>query len=106
MFVTIELDRHGSAGHHAPVRVHRADLAQLEVLADSFVLAGWAPGEFWIASYFSPGAEIRARLEGCIIADDVAIEDAAADWAAVALLGGDPPPADPSRRHRGGPWTA
>ena len=58
-----------------------------KVVADSFVLRGGTPGEFWIASYDSPAAVVRERLESFIIADDVAIEDATAGWAAVAVLG-------------------
>jgi len=56
------------------------------VLADSFVLR--APGEhaFWIGSYFSPATTILERLESHIIADDVTLADATADWAAVSVL--------------------
>ena len=58
-----------------------------KVLADSFVLRGTAGNEFWIGSYFSPAAVIRARLEGHIIADDVMIEDVTVGWAAVSVMG-------------------
>ena len=58
-----------------------------KVLGDSFVLRGTAGNEFWIGSYFSPAAVIRARLEGHIIADDVMIEDVTAGWAAVSVMG-------------------
>jgi tRNA-modifying protein YgfZ len=58
-----------------------------KVLADSFVIRSATPGEFWIASYYSPTAVVRERLESFIIADDVTIEDATAGWAAVAVLG-------------------
>src|SRR5688500_2187714 len=34
-----------------------------KVLADSFVLRGGAPDEFWIGSYFSSSDTIRERLE-------------------------------------------
>ena len=58
-----------------------------KVLADSFVVRGAAANEFWIGSYFSPAAVIRARLEGHIIADDVTIEDMTDDWAALSVVG-------------------
>lgn len=57
-----------------------------KVVADSFVLKGDGPGEFWIGSYFSSAASIRERLESHIIADDVSIEDCTAAWAGVCLL--------------------
>lgn len=71
-----------------------------KVLADSFVIRGGAgagsgkgdtgaagAAEFWIGSYFSPGAVIKERLEAYVIADDVTIEDVTAEWAGVTLLG-------------------
>ena len=58
-----------------------------KVVADSFVVRGAEPAEFWVGSYFSPAAVIRERLEAFIIADDVTIEDVTAAWAAVTLLG-------------------
>ncbi len=64
--------------------------AKGKVVADSFVLPAppvdGAPG-FWVGSYFSAAAAVRARLESCIVADDVTIEDATADWAAVTIFG-------------------
>jgi hypothetical protein len=60
-----------------------------KVLADSFVLRGARPEEFWVGSYFSRAEVIRERLEGYIIADDVVIEDVTADWAAVSAVGGE-----------------
>lgn len=57
------------------------------VLADSFVLKGAGAGEFWVGSYFSPAAVIKERLEAFVIADDVTIEDATAEWAGVTLFG-------------------
>jgi folate-binding protein YgfZ len=57
-----------------------------KVVADSFVLRGQAADEFWIASYFSPAPVIRERLEGFVIADDVILEDATADWSAVTIF--------------------
>lgn len=64
--------------------------AKGKVVADSFVLP--APPvdgtpTFWVGSYFSSAATVRARLESCIVADDVTIEDATADWAAVTIFG-------------------
>jgi len=58
-----------------------------KVLADSFVRRGAAADEFWVGSYFSPGAAIGRRLEDYIIADEVTVEDATAGWAGVSLLG-------------------
>ena len=46
-----------------------------KVEGDSFIFRGEGPEEFWIGSYFSPAAVIRARLEGFIVADDVTLED-------------------------------
>lgn len=64
--------------------------AKGKVVADSFVLPAppvdGAPA-FWVGSYFSSAATVRARLESCIVADDVVIEDATADWAAVTIFG-------------------
>lgn len=63
-----------------------------KVLADSFVLRGQA-NDWWIASYGSPAAVLRERLEAFIIADDVTIEDLTSSWTAVSWLGGEPGPA-------------
>jgi folate-binding protein YgfZ len=61
--------------------------AKGRVLADSFVLRGASPQEFWIGSYFSPAASLRERLESHIVADDVALEDATAEWMGLSILG-------------------
>jgi len=58
-----------------------------KVVADSFVIAGKAAGEFFVVSYFCPAAGLKQRLEDYIIADDVVVEDLTADWAGVALIG-------------------
>jgi folate-binding protein YgfZ len=58
-----------------------------KVLADSFVLAGGSPGEYWVGSYFSPAAVVRHRLEGHVIADDVIITDETESWAGLCVLG-------------------
>jgi folate-binding protein YgfZ len=58
-----------------------------KVVADSFVLRGKGEEEFWIASYFSPAAVIRNRLEAFIVADDVVLEDAATEWRGMTLIG-------------------
>ena len=58
-----------------------------KVLADSFVVRGAEPAEFWVGSYFSPAAVIRERLEAFIIADDVGVEDVTAEWAGVTVFG-------------------
>src|SRR5580658_9564626 len=42
-----------------------------KVIADGFVMPGKGPDGFWIGSYFSPADQLRRRLEGFIIADDV-----------------------------------
>jgi folate-binding protein YgfZ len=57
------------------------------VVADSFVLAETGGSEFWLGSYFSPALVIRERLESCIIADDVMVEDCTAAWRAATLFG-------------------
>lgn len=61
-----------------------------KVVADSFVLPappeGGAPA-CWVGSYASPAAGVRERLESCLIADEVVIEDATAAWAGVTLFG-------------------
>ena len=57
-----------------------------KVLADSFILRGPDPDEYWIGSYFSSAAIIRERLESFIIADDVTIEDLTGEVAAVTIL--------------------
>ena len=58
-----------------------------KVLADSFVLRGAAPTEFWIGSYFSSAVTIRERLESHVIADDVVVEDVTPEWAGVSVMG-------------------
>ena len=63
-----------------------------KVLADSFVLRGAVPNEFWIGSYFSPAALIRERIESHVIADDVTVEDFTADWTGICLLGDEATP--------------
>lgn len=55
------------------------------VLADSFIVAE-SEGGFWIASYFSPAAVIRERLESYIVADDVAVEDLTAGWSGMTVF--------------------
>lgn len=58
------------------------------VLADSFVLRGAAPEEFWVGSYFAEAAVIRQRLEAYVIADDVVVEDMTTEWIGVTRFGG------------------
>ena len=58
-----------------------------KTLADSFIVRGLAPGEFWVGSYFSPGEVIRRRLEEYVIADDVVVEDFTDGWAGLAVIG-------------------
>jgi folate-binding protein YgfZ len=57
------------------------------VLADSFLLKGGTPEEFWVGSYFSPATAIRERLESHIIADDVTVADESEAWFGAALFG-------------------
>jgi len=83
-----------------------------KVEADSFVLRGLGSEEFWVGSYASPAAVIRARLESFVIADDVVIEDETAAWAAATLLNvgaaapraGDGVVVFPGRRGAGEAW--
>ncbi len=58
-----------------------------KVVADSFVVAGAAVGEFWIVSYHVAAAALRARLEDYIIADDVIVEDFTTQWTCLTLVG-------------------
>ncbi|HEX3730728.1 MAG TPA: folate-binding protein, partial [Opitutaceae bacterium] len=58
-----------------------------KVQADSFIVGGAAPGEFWIASLHSPGPLLRKRLEDFIIADDVAVAEPDGPWQGFALTG-------------------
>ncbi len=57
-----------------------------KVLADSFILRE-ASDSVWIVSLFSSASVIRERLEAYIIADDVVITDATADWQGTAIGG-------------------
>jgi folate-binding protein YgfZ len=68
-----------------------------KVEADSFVIraggvadapAAAGGAEFFIASYFSPGAALRERLENFIIADDVVVEDLSARVSGVSVWPG------------------
>jgi tRNA-modifying protein YgfZ len=76
-----------------------------KVIADSFIVgaetatdnrtkgpaatneAGNAAAQFWIGSYFSPGAVIHERLESHVIADDVIIEDQTDAWVGLSVWG-------------------
>jgi len=58
-----------------------------KVVADSFVIAGSLPGEFWIVSYHALADALRSRLEEYIIADEVAVEDLTAEWTGLTLIG-------------------
>ena len=60
-----------------------------KVIADSFVLRGAEKEEFWIGSYFSTADAIHERLESHIIADDVTITDATAEWVGVTCWPGE-----------------
>jgi tRNA-modifying protein YgfZ len=57
-----------------------------KVLADSFVVGSQTAGEFLLMSYFSESEVIRERLEAYVIADDVVIEDATAEWRGLSLI--------------------
>lgn len=65
-------------------------------MADSFVLRGTGPDEFWISSYESRGNAILERLESYIIADDVTVEDLSGAWAGVTVFDGGEPLATPA----------
>lgn len=58
-----------------------------KVLADSFVVAGAAGGEFFVISYFCAAAGLKQRLDDFIIADDVIVEDLTPEWTGVSLVG-------------------
>jgi len=58
-----------------------------KIIADSFVRAAPNPGEFWVGSYFCPSPELRRRLEEYIVADEVEVADATAEWQGLAVLG-------------------
>ena len=62
--------------------------AKGRVQADSTIVRGHAPEEFWLHSATSPGAAVAARLGAFLVADEVEIEDAASAWVAVTLFGG------------------
>jgi folate-binding protein YgfZ len=57
------------------------------VIADSVVLAGDSPDEFWVGSAHCAAGLIRDRLERFIIADDVTVEDRTAEVDGVILVG-------------------
>ena len=59
-----------------------------KVLADSFV--GQTETGFWIASYGSPAADLCARFEAYIVADDVTVTDETSAVTAVTLFGLEP----------------
>jgi folate-binding protein YgfZ len=58
-----------------------------KVVADSFVLPDATEEAFWVGSYFCPAASIRERLESCLIADEVNVDDETATWGAVTIHG-------------------
>ncbi|PTX98436.1 folate-binding protein YgfZ [Opitutus sp. ER46] len=58
-----------------------------KVIADSHVLRGAAPDEFWVGSVNAPAAVVRERLESHIIADDVCVEDQTEAWAGLTVFG-------------------
>lgn len=84
------------------------------VIADSHVIKAADRARFWIASVSSQAADVVRRLEGHIVADDVAIEDMTASWSGLALIGRDtgawlegegrPGLYFPGRRHSGENW--
>ncbi len=58
-----------------------------KVVADSFVLPVSTGEAFWVGSYFCPAEVIRQRLESCLIADEVMVDEETAAWAAVTIFG-------------------
>jgi folate-binding protein YgfZ len=57
------------------------------VMADSHVVRGQGPGEFWIVSLSSPAAAVARHLGAHIIADDVEIVDETGSWRGTSLIG-------------------
>lgn len=57
------------------------------VVADSNVIRGDDPNEFWIASVSSPAEVIARHLGGHIVADDVEIADETDGWHGTSLIG-------------------
>lgn len=57
-----------------------------KVIADSFMLRGAAPDEFWLGSYYSAASVIRERLESHVIADDVTVEDRTGEWIGLSVI--------------------
>jgi len=55
-------------------------------LGDGFVGRA-AGGGYWIGSYFTEGAALKAHLEAFIVADDVTIADATAEMGGATLFG-------------------
>jgi folate-binding protein YgfZ len=58
-----------------------------KVVADSFVLPDAMGEGFWVGSYFCPATVLRERLESCLIADEVTVDDATVEWSAVTVFG-------------------
>lgn len=56
-----------------------------KVMADNFVIRA-GEEEFRLVSYESPAAEVIARLESFIIADDVTVTDETAEWSGVTIF--------------------
>jgi folate-binding protein YgfZ len=56
-------------------------------MADSSILRSADGAEYWIVSVSSPSPAVARRLEGHIIADDVAIEDSTGSWRGLSLIG-------------------
>jgi len=56
-----------------------------KVVADSFVIRA-GEDEFRLISYESPAAELVARLESFIIADDVTVTDETPEWSGVTIF--------------------
>lgn len=58
-----------------------------KVVADSFVMPDATEEAYWVGSYFCPAVVIRERLESCLIADEVTVDDETAAWEAVTIFG-------------------
>ena len=57
------------------------------VIADSHVVQDADAGTFWVLSLSSAAEAIVQRLEGFVVADDVAFEDRTAGWGGLSLVG-------------------
>ncbi|HEY3756302.1 MAG TPA: hypothetical protein VGL42_09150 [Opitutaceae bacterium] len=92
-----DLAKVGPDGHYTVILDHKG-----KIQADAFV--GRDGEGFWVGSYFVPAAELRARLEAFVVADDVVVDDATETVAGFSVLGnGSRPELDEARSALGLP---